>query len=53
MVRTVTYGLKALKYSGSILWNELSLDKRNAISKNVFNKLIKKHIINSYNSQDD
>ena len=24
MVRTVTYGLKALKYSGCILWNNLS-----------------------------
>ena len=53
MVRTVTYGLKALKYSGCILWNNLPMDKRNAKSKSVFSILIKNHIINSYNSQDE
>ena len=26
MVRTVTYGLKALKYAGCILWNDLSME---------------------------
>ena len=53
MVRTVTYGLKALKYSGCILWNNLPMDKRNAISKNVFNFSVKNHMINSYNTQDE
>ena len=53
MVRTVTYGIKALKYSGCILWNNLSMDVRNAVSKNVFNTKIKKHIIDSYKDEDD
>ena len=54
MVRTVTYGLKALKYSGCILWNNLSTHIQNSASKNVFKFHTKKHFINSYcNSEDD
>ena len=53
MARTVTYGLKSLKYSGCILWNDLPNDKRSAKSKSVFSILIKKHIINSYNGNEE
>ena len=53
MVRTVTYGLKSLKYAGCILWNNLSIDTRNAVSKNVFKNLTKNDMINSYNNQAD
>ena len=50
MVRTVTYGLKSLKYAGCILWNNIPMDIRNAVSKNVFNYMTKTHMINSYNN---
>ena len=54
MVRTDTYGLKALKYSGCKRWNELPIHIRNSVSKNVFKFATKKHMINSYsNSEDD
>ena len=51
MVRTVTYGLKSVKYAGCILWNNLSLEIRNAVSINVFNSWTKKHVIDSYNNK--
>ena len=47
-VRTVTYGLKSVKYTGCVLWNELPSDIRDAQSKISFNKLVKKHYINMY-----
>lgn len=53
MVRTANYGLKSLKYSGCILWNNLPMDKRSAVSKRAFCIQIKNHIIKSYNSQDE
>ena len=43
MKRTVTYGLKSIKYAGCILWNNLPNDIRNAVSINVFNSMTKKH----------
>ena len=52
MVRTTIYGLKALKYSGCILWNDLPIDNRNAISKNVFTTTVKLHMINSYKTDE-
>ena len=53
MVRTVTYGLKSLKYSGCKLWNNLPMNIRNAVSIDVFNFLNKKHMINSYTNNGD
>ena len=54
VVRTNTYGLKGLKYSGCKLWNNLSTLIRNSVSKNIFKSHTKKHFINSYsNSEDD
>ena len=47
-VRTVTYGLKSIKYTGCLLWNDLPNDIRNSQSKMSFNKLVKKHYINMY-----
>ena len=48
MVRTVTYGLKSLKYTGCILWNNLSINIRNVLSINIFNNMTKKNIIDHY-----
>ena len=50
--RTVTYGLKSLKYAGCILWNNLSSDIRNVVSTNVFINKTKTHMINSYNNYE-
>ena len=52
MVRTTIYGLKALKYSGCTLWNDQPIDSRNAISKKVFTKTVKLHMINSYKTDE-
>ena len=41
LVRTVTYGLKSIKYTGCTLWNDLSNAIRNSPSKKVFIKLVK------------
>jgi len=48
VVRTVTYGLKSIKYTGCMLWNELPDAIRNSLSKKVFNKAVKKHLISKY-----
>ena len=47
-VRTVTYGIKSIKYTGCILWNNLPETVRNSPSKKEFTKLVKKHFINLY-----
>ena len=44
-VRTTTYGLKSLKYSGSILWNNLPCILRNKPSKMTFAKSVKENLI--------
>ena len=53
MTRTVTYGLKSLKYAGCILWNNSSNNTRNAVSKNIFISMTKKHMINRYDNHQD
>ena len=50
-IRTSTYGLKSLKYSGCILWNNLSFAERNIKSKNEFSRILKECIIDTYDSQ--
>ena len=47
-VRTSTYGLKSLKYTGVILWNDLSTELRNSFSKKCFGKALKKHSLENY-----
>ena len=49
MVRTVTYGLKSLKYTGCILWNALPNIIRNTSSLISFSKSVKLHLLNKYN----
>ena len=44
-VRTTTYGLKSLRYSGSILWNNLPCTLRNKPSKIAFAKSVKEYLI--------
>ena len=46
--RTSTYGIKSLKYTGVILWNNLSLTLRDMPSKLSFSKTLKKNILTSY-----
>ena len=49
-VRTTTYGLRSLKYSGVILWNNVPSyirDKR----RNVFAKAMKDFFVASYASE--
>ena len=48
MVRTVTYGLKSIKYTGCILWNDLPMAVRNATCKKSFTRSVKKHLISTY-----
>ena len=45
--RTVTYGLKSIKYVGSKLWNELRATIRNSESRKVFSTRVKQSIINT------
>ena len=48
-VRTTTYGLKSLKYTGTVLWNNLPNTVSNQqLRRNYANK-IKQHFINFYN----
>ena len=47
-VRTVTYGIKSIKYTGCILWNNLPDVIKNSLTKRGFSKSVKKHFINSY-----
>ena len=48
-VRTSTYGLKSLKYTGVTLWNDLSATLRNSSSKKCFGKAVKKLYLDNYN----
>ena len=47
-VRTTTYGLKSIKYTGAYLWNNLHLDNKSLSSKNLFIKSIKKDFLEKY-----
>ena len=46
--RTSNYGIKSLKYTGVILWNNLSLNLRILTSKKSFSKALKVTMLNSY-----
>ena len=50
IVRTTTYGLKAIQYTGCTLWNNLPIDKRKATSKKSFTRTIKNHMISTYST---
>ena len=45
IVRTTIYGLKSIKYSGVLIWNEIPLDIRLSISKSVFIYKLKKLLL--------
>ena len=47
-VRTVTYGLKSIKYTGCLLWNNLPMDIRDLLPKKQFSKSIRNLYIDSY-----
>ena len=47
-VRTSTYGLKSLKYVGTLLWNSISNSLRNAPSKMSFARSVKKSFYDLY-----
>ena len=47
-VRTTTYGLKSLKYIGTLLWNSISNSLQNAPSKMCFARLVKKSFCDHY-----
>ena len=49
-IRTSTYGLKSLKYTGCILWNNLSFVERSIKSKNVFSRILKNSMIGTYDN---
>ena len=46
-----TYGLKSLKYTGCMLWNNLSFADRSVKSKNVFSRILKNHMTDAYDNQ--
>ena len=48
-VRTSTYGLKSLKYTGVMLWNDLSAVIRKLPAKKSFGKAEKKLFLENYN----
>ena len=50
-IRTSTYGLKSLKYTGCMLWNNLSFAERNIKSKNIFSRALKNRMTDAYDSQ--
>ena len=41
LVRTVTYGIKSLKYTRSVLWNTLPITIRNTPPRKVFTKKLR------------
>ena len=45
LVRTVTYGIKSIKYTGCVLWNTLPDLSKNSQSKKSFSKQVKKYFI--------
>ena len=47
-VRTTTYGLKSLKYAGTVLWNNLPTSVRYMPSSKLFIKTIKEHFKSYY-----
>ena len=47
-VRTVTYGLKSIKYIGCIQWNKLPDVIKKSLSKKIFTKAVKKHFLEKY-----
>ena len=47
-VRTVTYGIKSIKFTGCKLWNDLSHRIRDSQSKKCLNKSLKQYFINTY-----
>ena len=51
IIRTSTYGLKSLKYTGCMLWNNLSFAERNIKSKNIFSRALKNRMTDAYDSQ--
>ena len=48
LVRTVTYGLKSIKYTGCVLWNNLPDQVKNSQTKKSFSKSVKKYFVNAY-----
>ena len=48
MVRTLTYGLKSLKYNGAVLWNDLPLKVRLVTSRKSFAKTLKNTFTSLY-----
>jgi len=47
-VRTVTYGIKSIKFTGCILWNNLPDSIKDSPSKKIFSRLVKNHFIDLY-----
>ena len=47
-VRTTTYGLKSIKYTGCLAWNNLPNHIKLLPSKKTFNKAVKTYFVNSY-----
>ena len=47
-IRTSTYGLKSLKYTGCKLWNNLSFPERSIKSKNVFSRVLRQRMTDAY-----
>ena len=48
MVCTVTYGLKSIKHTGYVLWNNLTEADRNKPSKKSVAYNIKKNFLQTY-----
>ena len=48
VIRTSNYGIKSLKYTGVVLWNDLSTNDRISASKATFSKKIKNYFIVQY-----
>ena len=46
--RTSNYGIKSLKYTGVVLWNELPLNIRTLLSKKSFYKSLKVILLDTY-----
>ena len=48
LIRTSNYGIKSLKFTGVVLWNNLSFNDRTSVSKAVFSMKIKSYFIDQY-----
>ena len=50
-IHTTQYGIHSVKYTGSILWNDLPVSVRKVPSLSIFKKRLKEYFLKSYHDE--